>query len=151
MSAMETIELPYSQGMRNDLVFYAAFGLCGYLFIYKPPLAVAILGALILLLSILGILKVIAAPRVVTIDPLTGIATFAPLSSLTRRFYRPISVRDYSSVYGLMSGRGKAYNVELSNHKGDSVLLFYKIQKSQAEKACAVISGRFGLTNRGLV
>ena len=149
---METIELPYSQGMRNDLVFYAAFGLCGYLFIYKAPLAVAaILGALTLLLSILGLLKVIAAPRVVAIDPLTGIATFSPLSSLTQRFYPPISVRDYSSVYGLMSGYGKAYNVELSNHKGDSILLFYKIQKPQAEKACAVINGRFGLTNRGLV
>ena len=89
--------------------------------------------------------------RVVTIDPATGIATFSPLSLLTRRFYPPISVRDYSSVYGLMSGRGKAYNVELSNYKGDSILLFYKIQKKQAENACAVISERFGLTNRGLV
>ena len=148
---METIELPYSQGMREDIAFCLAFGLCGYLGLHKTPVAAAILAALLLLGSILMLLKILAAPRVVTIDPATGIATFAPLSLLTRRFYPPISVRNYSSVYGLMSGRGKAYNVELSNYKGDSILLFYKIQKKQAENACAVISERFGLTNRGLV
>lgn len=107
-----------------------------------------------MLIAVLGLLKTFFTPRLVTIDSVTGIATFTPLSPLVRRFYRPISIRNYSSVYGQMNRKASFvsyYSVALSNRKGESVLILSKVPKSQAEKACESISSHFGLSNRGLV
>lgn len=153
-SIMNSIELPYAEGRRTDALLFASIALAGLVGIYKPPAAAGFLAALAILIAVLGLLKTFLAPRLVTIDSVTGIATFSPLSLPVRRFYRPISIRNYSSVYGQMNRKASFvsyYSVELSNHKGESVLILSKVPKSQAEKACTSISSQFGLTNRGLV
>lgn len=150
---MNSIEFPYSEGRRTDAFLFGTLALAGLVGINKPPAAAGFLAALVALISILGLLKTYLAPRQVTVDSATGIATFSPLSLLVRRFYRPISIRDYSNVYAQMNrtaGFTTYYSVELSNHKGESVLIVNKVPKSQAESVCASISSLFGLTNRGL-
>ena len=150
---MNSIEFSYAEGRRSDVFLFASLALAGLVGIYKPPAAVGFMSALVMLIAILGILKTFLTPRLVTIDLVTDIATFSPLSPLVRRFYRPISIRNYSSVSGQMNRKASFvtyYSVELSNRKGESVLILSKVPKSQAEEACASISRHFGLTNRGL-
>ena len=151
---MNSIEFPYSQGRRADAFLFGSLALAGLVGINKPPAAAGFLAALLVLISILGLLKTYLAPRRVTIDSATGIATFSPLSLPVRRFYRPISIREYSSVHAQMNRKASFatyYSVELSNHKGESIFIVRKVPKSQAENACASISSLFGLTNRGVV
>lgn len=151
---MNSIEFSYSAGRRTDAFLFGSLALAGLVGINKPPAVAGFLFALLVLISVLGLLKTYLAPRRVTIDSATGIATFSPLSLPVRRFCRPISIRDYSSVYAHTNRKASFityYSVELSNHKGESVLIVHKVPKSQAENTCASISSRFGLTNRGVV
>mgnify|MGYP000589592370 CR=1 FL=1 len=151
---MSSIEFPCSEGRRTNAFVFGSLALAGIVGMLKPPAAAGFLAALVVLISFLGLLKTYLAPRRVSIDSATGLATFSPLSLPVRRFYRPISIRHYSSIYVQMNRKASFatyYSVELSNHKGESVVIVHKVPKSQAEKICALISGLFGLTNRGVV
>lgn len=151
---MNSIDFPYSEGRRTEAFLFGALALAGLVGINKPPAAAGFLAAIAVLISVLGLLKTFLAPRRVTIDSATGIATFFPLALPVRHFYRPISIRNYSSVYAQINSKASFatyYSIELSNHQGESIRIMQKVPKSQAENACASISSLFGLTNRGVV
>lgn len=151
---MNSIEFPFSEGKRTDAFLFGSLALAGLVGIHKPPAAAGFLAALVVLISVLGLLKTFLAPRRVTIDSATGIATFSPLTLLVRRYHRPIPIRNYSSIYAQMNRKASFatyYSVELSNHKGESVVIVRKVSKSQSENACASLSSLFGLTNRGVL
>lgn len=150
---MNSIEFPFSEGKQTDAFLFGSLALAGLVGIDNSPAVAGFLAALVVLISFLGLLKTFLAPRRVTIDSVKGIATFSPLSLPNRRFYRPISIRNYSSIYAQMNRKASFatyYSVELSNHKGESVVIVRKVSKSQAKNACASISSLFGLTNRGV-
>lgn len=151
---MNSIVFPYSEGRRTEAFLFTSLALVGLVGIQKPPAAAGFLAVLVVLISILGIIKSYLTPRSVAIDSTTGIVTFSPLSPLIERFYRPFSIHDYTSVYVQLHRKASFvsyYSVELSNHKGESVLLVRKVPKSQAVQSSESISNHFGLRNRGLV
>lgn len=151
---MSSFDFPYSEGRRADAFLFGAIALAGLTGINKPPAAAAFLFALAVLISIMGIIKTYLTPRSVVIDSTTGMVTFSPLSPLIKRFYSPFSIHDYTSVYVQLhrkAGFVSYYSVELSNPKGESVLVVRKVPKAQAVQASESSSSHFGLRNRGLV
>jgi len=147
------IVFPYSEGRRIEALLFSSLALAGLVGIQKHPAAAGFLAALVVLISIFGVIKAYLTPRSIAIDSTTGIVEFSPLSPLIKRFYRPFSIHDYTSVYVQLHRKASFipyYSVELSNHKGESVLLVRKVPKSQAQ-ASESISNHFGLRNRGLV
>ena len=148
---MSVVEFPYRQRKYGDVVLSIALGCIALLKMQNyPGMFFQVVGVVILLLAALLLWMTLCSPRLLTIDTSTGIASFSPRYPFRPWIYKPISLRDYSSIYWKADGNGSVFSVELVNQRGESKRLLYKAPESDAEKLCSFISEQFGLRNRGL-
>jgi hypothetical protein len=146
---MNSVDFPYRTSRRFYIAIFVALAFIGIIRIQHVSAMDVMIGIVYLVVSILGLWVTFTNPRVVTIDLVSGIASFQPRPFINIPKLEPISIRDYSSIF--MSGMSDTYTVILINHFGKEQRLVVEAPKSEAEKLCELVSKQFGLRYRGVI
>jgi hypothetical protein len=150
---MSKVTFPcYSTFELISLPFYAALstGMAVTFFLSNNLIFVS-LGFVWLILSVLLLRKFMTTPRAVEIDPSAGTAVLLGPRWSPKLKERVIEIRNYSTVFAELAsgGTGISYFVGLSNTRGESTTIIFRVEASVARTACDFISNNFSLRNLG--
>ncbi|HMW18623.1 MAG TPA: hypothetical protein PKN13_12705 [Accumulibacter sp.] len=123
------------------------YGTLAIAILYLGNWVAVCLSLAILTVSVLFMLKFLTAPRTVEIDTSSGTVVLRGSRWRPRSKIPVIKIINFSAVYAERGSKDHLCFVGLSNTRGESITIIYRVEATIARNVCEFLSNNFGLRN----